>query len=85
MIRNLFTALAERLTSAAVGAALTWLAATLHIVIDPSSQPGLVVLAVAVLTAAYDLAARLVAKRVPALAPFLGVSAASSKPTRAGA
>ena len=51
----------------AVGVALTWLASTLHIVIYPSSQAGLVALCVAVLTSAYYLLARFLESKIPAL------------------
>jgi hypothetical protein len=77
MLRTLVLGLVDRFTSLGVGAALTWLAATLHVVIDPSSQTGLVVLAIAVLTAVYDLASRFLVKRFPWLGSLLGVTPAA--------
>lgn len=55
-----------------VGMLLTWLASSLHIVIDPSSQAGLVALCVTVLTAAYYLLVRLVERRMPSFGVLLG-------------
>jgi hypothetical protein len=78
MIRNLVIAALDRLTSLGVGAALAWLAASLHIVIDSSSAAGVQLLAVAVLAAVYDMLARLLAKRIPVLAPFLGVQVSAT-------
>lgn len=58
-----------------IGLLLTWLASSLHLVIDPSSQAGLVALCVAVLTAAYWTLVRLIEKRFPQAGIFLGVAA----------
>lgn len=63
-----------------VGASLTWLAATLHIVIDPSSESALVTLTGAVLSAAYYLLVRLLEKWQPKLGVFLGVPAKPAYP-----
>lgn len=61
-----------------VGLLLTWLASSLHVVIDPSSQAGLVALCVAVLSAAYYALVRLLEKQFPWLGVLLG---AVPKPT----
>jgi hypothetical protein len=58
-----------------VGVLLTWLASRLHVVIDPSSQAGLVALCVAVLSATYYALARLLEHRWPMLGVLLGVPA----------
>lgn len=56
-----------------IGLGLTWLASTLKIVIDPSSQAGLVALCTTVLTAGYWLIARLLERWQPKLGFLLGV------------
>lgn len=61
-----------------VGLLLTWLASSLHVVIDPSSQAGLVALCVAVLSGAYYTLARLIERKWPQTGVLLGVAA---KPT----
>ncbi|HZE66591.1 MAG TPA: hypothetical protein VE081_08185, partial [Sporichthyaceae bacterium] len=63
------------------GFLLTWLATTLKIVVDPSSQAGLVALCVAALSAGYYALARLLEKRWPALGFLLGVAAKPVYPT----
>jgi hypothetical protein len=63
-----------------IGALLTWLAVTLKIVVDPSSQAGLVALCVAVLSGAYYALVRLLEKQWPQLGLFLGVPAKPSYP-----
>lgn len=57
-----------------VGLLLTWLASTLHVVVSPSSQAGLVALCVAVLSSVYYTAVRLLEKRWPDLGVLLGVA-----------
>ena len=61
-----------------VGFALTWLASTLHVVIDDHSKAGLVALCVTVLSAGYYFLARLLEKQFPFLGVLLGTPA---KPT----
>jgi hypothetical protein len=65
---------------AGVGLLLTWLASTLHVVIDPSSQAGLVALCTAVLTSVYYLAARSLERLWP---PFGWLLGAATQPTYA--
>lgn len=78
MIRKWAVAAFDRGTSVAVGFALAFIARTFHVVIDPQSQLGYQVLAVGLLTALYDLAARWAAKRYgrkfPWLSGILGVT-----------
>lgn len=64
----------------AVGALLTWLASSLKIVIDPSSQTALVALCTAVLSAVYYLLVRVLEKWQPKLGVFLGVAAKPAYP-----
>lgn len=61
-----------------VGLLLTWLASSLHVVIDPSSQAGLVALCVGVLSGLYYTLARLIERKFPQAGVLLGVAA---KPT----
>lgn len=58
-----------------VGALLTWLASSLHVVIEPSSQAGLVALCVALLSAGYYALVRLLEHWRPSLGVLLGVPA----------
>lgn len=78
MLTNFVIAQIRTYVPIAVGAALAWLASTLHIVIDPASQTGLVVLAVAVLSAAYYALAKVLERWQPWLGVLLGVPAAAS-------
>jgi hypothetical protein len=55
-----------------VGLLLTWLASTLKVVIDPSSQAGLVAAATTLLIALYWALARLLEKLNPAFGWLLG-------------
>jgi hypothetical protein len=75
MISSFVTSLIRTWVPVGVGMLLTWLASTLHIVIDPSSQAGLVALCVAVLSAGYYLLARLLERQFPWLGVLLGVAA----------
>lgn len=56
----------------AVGFLLTWLAATLHIVVTPSSEAALAALCVAVLTAAFYALVKLVERVWPWTAVLIG-------------
>ena len=56
----------------AVGALLTWLAATLGVVVGDGTQAPLVALCVAVLSAAYYAIARLLEKKFPWASVLLG-------------
>lgn len=58
-----------------IGSLLTWLASTLHIVIDPSSQAGLVALVTAVLSGAYYLVVHVLEQRFPQIGVLLGKAA----------
>lgn len=58
----------------AVGALLAWLASSLHLVIDPSSQAGLVVLATGALSGAYYGLVHLFEQRWPKLGVLLGAA-----------
>lgn len=75
MLSNLVISALRTYVPLAVGLLLTWLASTLHVVIDPSSQAGLVALCVAVLTAAYWTLVRLVEQHFPGAGTFLGYPA----------
>lgn len=75
MISNFMTSLIRTYVPLTVGFALTWLAATLKIVIDPQTELALGGLAVVALTAAYYWLARLLEKRWPALGFLLGKAA----------
>lgn len=72
MISNFATSLIRTCVPLGVGFALTWLAATLKIVIDPQTELYLGGLAVVVLTAGYYWLARLLEKRWPVLGFLLG-------------
>jgi hypothetical protein len=78
MLSNFVLSLVRTWVPIGVGFALTWLASTLKIVVDPSSQAGLVALCVAVLSAGYYFLARLLEKQFPWLGVLLG---AAAKPT----
>lgn len=78
MISNFAISLIRTYVPIGVGFVLTWLASSLRIVVDPSSQAGLVALCVTVLSAAYYFLARLLEKRFPWLGVLLG---AVAKPT----
>lgn len=67
-----------------IGTLLTWLASTLKIVVEPSSQAGLVALCVATLSAAWYALARLLEKKWPAAGWLLGVPDQPTYTTRAG-
>lgn len=75
MLSNLVVSLIRTWTPLLVGYLLTVLAETLHVVIDPSSEPGLVALCVAVLSAAYYALVRLLERWKPSLGVLLGVPA----------
>lgn len=68
MLKNAILTLIAKYDSLAVGAALTWLAVTLHIVVDPQSEGALIALTTVVLTAGYN-GLVVLAKRY---APWLG-------------
>ena len=74
MISPLVTSLIRTYVPLGVGLLLTWLAGSLHIVIDPASQPGLAALCVAVISAGYYALARLLERKWPALGVLLGVA-----------
>jgi len=76
MLSNFVVSLIRTYVPLAVGFALTWLASSLKVVVDPSSQAGLVALMVAVLSAAYYFLARLLEKQWPWLGVLLGAVAA---------
>jgi len=84
MLSNFVVSLIRTWTPIGVGLALTWLASTLHVVIAPSSQAGLVALCVAVLSAGYYLLARLLERQFPWLGALLGATAkpSYSKPSQ---
>ena len=84
MLSNFVISLIRTYVPIGVGALLAWLASTLGVVIDPSSQPGLVILAVGVLSAAYYWLARLLEKKFPFLGFLLGAQAkpSYSKPAK---
>lgn len=64
----------------AVGALLTWAAQSLHIVVSPHTQDGLVTLATAVVAFAYYLIVRELERRWPSLGVLLGVPAKPDYP-----
>lgn len=78
MISNYVISAIRTYVPIGVGLLLTWLASSLHVVIDPSSQAGLVALCVAVLSTAYYALVRLLEKKWPKLGILLG---AAVKPT----
>lgn len=78
MLSNLAVSAIRTYVPIGVGLLLTWLASSLHIVIDPSSQAGLVALCAALLSAGYWSLVRLIERLVPAAGVFLGVPAAPS-------
>lgn len=84
MIGNFLLSLIRTYVPIGVGLALTWLASTLKVVIDPSSQAGLVALCVAALSAGYYLLARLLERQFPWLGALLGSTAkpSYSKPSQ---
>lgn len=55
----------------AIGMLVTWLASSLHVVVGPSSQAGLVTLTTGVVMAAYYALARYVEKKWPAVGKYL--------------
>lgn len=71
MLKNAILALIAKYDSLAVGAALAWLAVTLHIVVDPQSEAALVALTTAILTAGYGALVALARKYVPWLGNLL--------------
>jgi len=78
MISNFAISIIRTYVPIGIGLVLTWVASSLRIVIDPSSQAGLVALCVAVLSAGYYFLARLLEKQFPWLGVLLG---AAAKPT----
>ena len=58
----------------AIGALLTWLATTLKIVIDPTSQAGLVALTVGVLSSGYYGLVHLLEQKWPKIGVLLGAA-----------
>lgn len=78
MLSNFVTSLIRTYVPIGVGALLAWLATTLGVVIDPSSQAGLVILAVGVLSAAYYWLARILERKWPVLGFLLGAVAKPS-------
>lgn len=78
MLSNFAVSLIRTWVPVGVGFLLTWLATSLKIVVDPSSQAGLVALCVAVLSAAYYWIARLLEKQFPFLGVLLGHAASPS-------
>lgn len=77
-MNNLVVSLIRTYVPIGVGLLLTWLASSLHIVVDPSSQPGLVALCVTVVSAGYYALARFLEAKVPALGVLLGAPAKPS-------
>lgn len=75
MISNFVTSLIRTYVPIGVGFVLTWVASSLRIVVDPSSQAGLVALCVAVLSAGYYFLARVLERKFPALGVLLGAAA----------
>lgn len=75
MISNFVTSLIRTYVPIGVGFALTWLASSLRIVVDPSSQAGLVALCVTVLSAGYYFLARVLERKFPFLGVLLGAVA----------
>lgn len=73
MISNTVISLIRTYVPILVGLLLTWLASSLHVVIDPSSQAGLVALCVAVLSAGYYTLVRLLERKWPQVGVLLGV------------
>lgn len=76
MLSNVIVSYIRVGVAALVGTGLTWLAATLHIVITPGSESALVALATAVITLAYYALVRLLEHLVPQFGVLLGVPAA---------
>lgn len=74
------TSLIRTFVPVAVGALLTWLATSLKIVVDPSSQAGLITLCTAALSGLYYLLVRLLESKVPWLGVLLGVPAQPTYP-----
>jgi hypothetical protein len=81
MLNDYVIAHIRTLVPLAVGSALTWLATSLHLVVDPSSQAGLVALCTAVLSAAYYSLAKLAEAKFPQLGWLLGKAAEPSYST----
>lgn len=77
-LSNTVIALVRTWTPIVVGTLLTWLATYLHVVVDPTSQAGLVALAVAVLSAAYYTGVKFLEKKLPWTGWLLGVPATAS-------
>lgn len=75
MLSNYVVSLIRTGVPILVGALLAWLASSLHVVIGPSSQAGLVSLCVAVLSAGYYALVRLLERWKPSLGVLLGVPA----------
>lgn len=78
MLNNVVISAIRTYVPLGVGLLLTWLASSLRVIIDPSSQAGLVALCVAVLSGGYYTLVRLLEVKFPQLGIFLGVPA---KPT----
>lgn len=74
-MNNFVPSLIRTYVPLAVAALVTWLASSLHIVIDPSSQAGLVALALSVVFAVYYGGVRLLERRWPKFGHLLGSKA----------
>lgn len=72
MLSNYMASLIRTGVPIAVGFLLTWLSSTLHFVINPGSEPGLVALAVFLVSSAYYALVRLLEKKWPKLGALLG-------------
>lgn len=84
MLSNFVIGAVRTYVPIAVGFLLTWLATSLHVVVDPSSQAGLIGLCVALLSSGYYALARLLEKWQPALGVLLGVPSAPAYQPPAG-
>lgn len=82
MLNNYVISLIRTVSPILVGTLLAWAASSLHVVIGPSSQAGLVALCVAVLSAAYYALVRLLERKWPSLGVLLGVPAKPVYPAK---
>lgn len=79
-MNDYFVSLIRTWVPVGVGAAVTWLAATLGIVLDDETSKGLLVVSTAVVIAVYYAAARLVEKRYPGFGRVLVALGLAGKP-----
>jgi putative Mn2+ efflux pump MntP len=71
MLKTAILTLIAKYDALAVGVALTWLAVTLHVVVDPASEAVLIGLTTAILTVGYNGLTVLAKKYLPWLGRIL--------------